>query len=367
MSALPAEPVVSPSGLLAFDPSGLAEQLQERGGSAWQASSVLHWLWRRGVTSYGEMSDLPRRLRDRLAAELPVFVSAELSASTSPDGTTKLLLGWRRGGSTETVMIPAPTREGGAADARRRTVCLSTQVGCDVGCRFCASGIGGSMRNLDVAEVLEQALRVSQLLRQGGERLSHVVFMGMGEPLANYEVTVAAVRALAAPWGAGIAQRRITVSTVGLPKQIERLGGEGLQITLALSLHAPDDALRRELIPWAKGISLDRLLAACRSYFEQTGREVSLEYCLLAGVNDADSHARALAEIAKELRGHVNVMMYNPVVGLPFERPTAEHARAFLRRLRDLGARAHLRHSRGLEADAACGQLRRRVEAGAAV
>jgi 23S rRNA (adenine2503-C2)-methyltransferase len=339
----------------------LRNLLTEWGEPAWRAKAIFGWVWRRQALSFDAMSDLPASLRERLGAELGFEGGVETARSEAPDGTTKLLLSWQGGGSTETVMIPAPEREDQRRDSRRRSVCLSTQVGCDVGCRFCASGIGGSMRNLSVGEVLEQALRVSRGLGQRGERLSHVVFMGMGEPLANYDTTVAAARALSAPWGAGIAQRRITISTVGLPKQIERLAGEGLQVTLALSLHAPDDALRRELIPWAKGVGLERLLAACRHYFDTTGREITFEYCLLAGVNDHESHARALAEIARDLRAHVNVMAYNPVEGLPFERPSEVATMRFLRTLRGLGANAHFRHSRGLEADAACGQLRRRV------
>lgn len=349
--------------LFDHDLTSLEVALAERGDPRWRAQSIFDWAWRRGATSWADMTDLPRAQREALAEAIPFSVGHERARSVAPDGTAKLLLDWTRGGSTETVMIPAPERDDGGGDVDRRTVCLSTQVGCDVGCRFCASGIGGAMRNLSVGEVLEQAARIAALLVAQGERLSHVVFMGMGEPLANYDVTVAAVRALAAPWGAGIAQRRITVSTVGLPKQIERLANENLQITLALSLHAPDDILRRELIPWAKGISLPRLLEACRTYFEATGREVTLEYCLLAGVNDTERQARELAGIARELRAHVNLMMYNPVAGMPFERPTREHALWFLKRLRDQGARAHLRHSRGLENDAACGQLRRRLDA----
>jgi 23S rRNA (adenine2503-C2)-methyltransferase len=160
----------------------------------------------------------------------------------------------------------------------------------------------------------------------------------------------------------GIGRRRVTVSTVGLPKQIRRLAGEDLQATLALSLHAPTAELRRRLIPWAEAIDLDAVLAACRYYFERTGREVTLEYCLLAGVNDAATHAARLAEIARDLQAHVNLMMYNPVLELPFERPSKEAAVRFLEQVREAGANAHLRHSRGLEADAACGQLRRRHE-----
>jgi len=301
------------------------------------------------------MTDLPAELRPRLAELLTIRSGDELARTVSPGGTAKLLLRWRDGATTESVMIPAP--EGGP----RRTVCLSTQVGCDVGCRFCASGVGGSRRNLTVGEVVEQALAAGDLLAEHDERLSHVVFMGMGEPLANYGVTVEAVRRLSS--GLGLSQRRITVSTVGLPKQIDRLAREDLRITLALSLHAPNDRLRGELIPWAEGISLAELLPACRRYLDRTGREVTLEYCLLAGVNDAPEQADELARIATELRAHVNLLMYNPVPDLPFERPSRNRSIGFLKRLRHAGARATLRESRGLSSDAACGQLRRRREA----
>ena len=343
--------------LLDLDPPALAEELAAWGAPAYRAEQILAGILHRRVSSFAEITELPKEVRERLEEHFVVLAARESARSEAPDGTCKLLLRWPDGASTETVMIPS--EDHGRA---RRTVCLSTQVGCDVGCRFCASGIGGAVRDLTVGEVLEQAVRVDRLLRERSERLTHVVFMGMGEPLANYEVTVEAVRRLNASWSLRIGQRRITVSTVGLPKQIERFAEEGLQATLALSLHAPNDALRAELIPWARGISLDKVLPACRAYFERTGREVTLEYCLLAGVNDRDAHADQLAAIAKDLRAHVNLMMYNPVAGLPYERPSRNRAIAFLKRLRASGARAHLRESRGLEADAACGQLRRRAE-----
>jgi 23S rRNA (adenine2503-C2)-methyltransferase len=342
--------------LLDLDPAELSAELTRYGEPSFRAGQVYAAVLQRGAASCAEITGLPAPLRQRLDATFSVFAAEEVARTEAPDGTSKLLLRWPDGASTETVMIPA--EDGGRP---RRTVCLSTQVGCDVGCRFCASGIGGAVRDLTVGEVLEQALRVDRLLRQRSESLTHVVFMGMGEPLANYEVTVEALRRLNAPWSLGIGQRRITVSTVGLPKQIERFADEGLQATLALSLHAPNDELRAELIPWAKGISLDKVLPACRTYFERTGREVTLEYCLLAGVNDSDAHAGELAAIALDLRAHVNLMVYNPVPELPFRRPSRNRAIAFLKRLRARGARAHLRESRGLEADAACGQLRRRT------
>ncbi len=349
----------TPTHLLDLTPSALEQRLEVLGEPSYRARQILSWAYERGVRDFAAMTDLPRELREALPAELRVRAGEEVTRSVAPGGTAKILLRWADGATTETVMIPAP------GEGVRRTVCLSSQVGCDVGCRFCASGIGGSMRNLTVGEVVEQAVATSEMLDERGERLSHVVFMGMGEPLANYSVTVEAVRRLNAAWGLGISQRRITISTVGLPKQIDRLAGEGLQATLALSLHAPDDKLRAELIPWADDISLAELLPACRRYLEATGREVTLEYCLLAGVNDLPEHSRRLAQIALDLRAHVNLLMYNPVEGLPYERPSRNRAIAFLRGLRAAGAMAHLRESRGLDADAACGQLRRRTTAAA--
>ncbi len=341
--------------LLELDGGRLAARLEELAQPAFRARQIERWVYECHAHDFRAMTDLPRTLREKLDLGFDIWQGELVERRVGTGGTTKLLLRWRDGATTETVMIPADA--GGRA---RRTVCLSTQVGCDVGCRFCASGIGGMVRNLTVGEVVEQALRVAAGLDAAGERLSHVVFMGMGEPLANYRVTVEAVRRISRRLGIG--RRRITVSTVGLPKQILALAEEELQATLALSLHAPTAELRRRLIPWAEAIDLDGVLAACREYFRRTGREVTLEYCLLAGVNDHPEHADELARIAKQLRAHVNLMMYNPVLELPFERPSRGAAVGFLERLRAAGANAHLRHSRGLDADAACGQLRRRLQ-----
>ena len=346
------------SHLLDYSPELLEIWLGDRGRPAFHAGQVARWVFERRVTDFSAMTDLPRELRADLAEAFDTLRGQEVERSVSPDGTAKLLLRWPDGASTESVMIPADDR-----GRLRRTVCLSSQVGCDVGCRFCASGIGGVRRNLSLGEVLEQAVRAAAELEARGESLTHVVFMGMGEPLVNYDVTVEAVRQLNTLMGIG--RRRITVSTVGLPKQIVRLAGEDLQATLALSLHAPTTSLRARLIPWAEAIDLDAVLDACREYFRRTGREVTLEYCLLAGVNDQPEHGEQLAAIAVDLQAHVNLMMYNPVVGLAFERPSRNRAIAFLKQLRAAGANAHLRHSRGLEADAACGQLRRRHETAA--
>lgn len=346
--------------LLQLTPGDLAEWFESIGEPSYRGEQLLTWVYRHLEADFRRMTVFPRPLRDRLAKEFTVLSGDELERVESLDGTIKVLLRWPDGASTESVMIPARS-----TGRRRTTACLSTQVGCGVGCRFCASGLEGVLRDLSVGEVIEQAWRIAQILQDRGQRLSNVVYMGMGEPLANYQTTVESVRRLNADWNLHVGQRRITISTVGLPKQIERLAGEGLQATLALSLHAADDALRAELIPWARGIELERLLPALRTYYQRTGREITFEYCLLAGINDRPDDVTAVARLARDLHAEVNLLMYNPVAGLEFERPSRNQAIRFLHALRQAGVSAHLRESRGLERDAACGQLRRRLEGAA--
>jgi len=344
--------------LLDLDPPALDAWLAARELPRYRASQIFDWVYAKSIPDFAAMTNLPKDLRACLAAEFDLWRGRVTTGSASSDGTQKLLITWPDGQAVETVWIP---------DGERHTVCVSSQVGCPVGCRFCASGLRGVERNLAAGEIVEQALRVRALVtaRPAADgrpaRLSNVVLMGMGEPLANYEHVVRAIRTLNAPWGLGIGARKITLSTVGLPKQIRRLADEGLQLNLALSLHAPTQELRHELIPWGR-VPIPELLDACDYYFQKTGREVTLEYVLLAGVNMRSSHAVQLAAIARRLRCNVNLLRYNPVPGLPYERPTAEAAFAFQEELRRGGVNAHVRTSRGRDIDAACGQLRRRVE-----
>jgi len=338
-------------------------QLQElrqwfaaQGELAYRANQVLDWIYRHGATSFEQMTNLSQLLRRRLEAACVIYSGKQACVQQSADGTQKLLLRFPDQAAVETVWIPEPARQ---------TVCLSTQVGCAMGCRFCASGLGGLERNLSAGEIVEQALHVRALLRRAlsdpQARLTNVVFMGMGEPLANYAAFIAALRILNASWGMGIGARKITVSTVGLPGQIRRLAEEDLQINLALSLHAADEKLRRELIP--RGCArLAELLEACRYYFERTGREITLEYVLLSDVNDTPDQADKLAAIAKRLRANVNLLRYNPVPGIAYRRPSAKAAYRFQQRLRQNGVNVHLRTSRGSDIQAACGQLRRRTD-----
>jgi 23S rRNA (adenine2503-C2)-methyltransferase len=346
--------------VLGLDRSALREMLAAQGEPPFRADQLLEWIYAKDAQSFDVMSNLPKRLREQLALTATIGRARLAAQSVAADATHKLLFTWPDGRAVESVWIP---------EDGRHTVCISSQVGCPVGCRFCASGIDGVERDLAAGEIVEQVWHVRRIVARDGPtapdgepaRLSNVVFMGMGEPLANYDNVVKAIRIINADWGLGLGARKITLSTVGLPKQIRRLADEGLQINLALSLHAPDEALRQELIPWGK-VPIADLIDACRYFFDKTGREVTLEYVLLAGVNMTRQHATRLAIICRKLRCNVNLLRYNPVAGLPFERPSAAEAAAFQQALRGQGVNAHIRRSRGSDVDAACGQLRRRLQ-----
>jgi 23S rRNA (adenine2503-C2)-methyltransferase len=309
------------------------------------------WVYGKVTTDPALMTNLSARDREVLREKVD-FCTSELTASQlSSDGTRKLLLTWPNGSSAETVMIP---------DADRRTACVSSQVGCPVGCKFCASGLNGVKGNLTAHQIVEQVYRLNMLLHPAGERITNVVFMGMGEPLANYANVMQAVRVLHDPECLNIGARRITISTVGVPTKMRELAREQLPLNLAISLHAPTEPLRKQLIPWAEHFSLEQILDAGRFYFDQTGREITLEYILLSGVNDQPQHARELAKLSRTLRANVNLIRYNNVEGLPFVRPKSEDVVRFQEILRAGGVNAHVRKSRGRDIDAACGQLRRK-------
>tara|TARA_R110000782_G_scaffold57258_30_gene119863 strand:- start:9842 stop:11029 length:1188 start_codon:yes stop_codon:yes gene_type:complete len=379
-----------------FTPEALAEWCVQRGMPRFRAKQILEWVYERGVIDPAAMSNLSKLDRDVLTREMTFLSGPAVAHQVATDGTQKLLIEWADGlvGSgvsaseasvdhatrlpilsadgrpgampyssterqTECVMIPAEADadDDGNATRARRTACISSQVGCPVGCKFCATGIGGLDGNLSAGRIVEQVWRLARL--EGVGRISNVVFMGMGEPLANFKPVTHAVRTLAAPWGLGISARKITVSTVGMHKAIEKLADElDLPITLALSLHAPHDELRRKLIPWAEFTTVEQLVAACGKWFAKTGREITLEYILLAGVNDRPEHAAELAGVCKRLRANVNLIRYNEVQGLPFDRPETRDVLAFQEVLRDRGVNCHIRASRGRDIAAACGQLR---------
>lgn len=339
------------TSLLAIPTQALRQALAELGEQPYRAGQIRAWIYRRQVTTFEAMSNLPKETRMRLADSFHLYESTRVAEQSARDGTRKLLLRWADENTTECVLIP---------DGERRTGCISTQVGCPVGCVFCASGLEGVRRDLTAGQIVEQALCLQRLCARDDVRLTNVVFMGLGEPLANYDSTVAALRALNAEDGLGIGARRITVSTVGLAKQMRRLAEEGLQVTLALSLHAPTDELRGQLIPWARGVKIAELVEAARYYFDRTGREVTLEYVLLAGINDSTTLAEQLAKLCGRMRANVNLIGYNAVEGLPYERPSEETIHRFQETLRRRGVNVHLRKSRGTDIDSACGQLRRR-------
>ena len=316
--------------------------LAAAGHKAFRAKQLADWVYVKGVTDPAAMSNLP----DTVADEFKFLTSAIAARADSRDGTTKLLLNLYDSCQVETVLIPSD---------KRATACLSTQAGCAVGCKFCASGLGGLQRNISSGEILEQLIHLRQAT---GTTPTNVVFMGMGEPLANYEATVAAVRAIIDPERFGISARRVTVSTIGIPSAIRRLAGEDLPITLAISLHAPTDELRREIIPSASRHTIDKILSAAAEFYEARKREVTLEYVLLEGVNDADYHARNLSRLARRLRSNVNLIRYNPVESLPFAPSSKNATETFIETLRENGTNATLRQSRGSDIAAACGQLK---------
>ena len=320
----------------------LSQAVAAAGEKPFRAEQLADWVYRKGVTDPSAMSNLPGRLKEQFT----FLTSRPIGSAVSTDGAVKLLLELHDGQAIECVLIPS---------ASRATACLSTQVGCAMGCLFCASGAHGIKRNLSSGEVLEQLLHLWQAT---GKRPNNVVFMGMGEPLANYEATVAAVRAIIDPRRLGISARHVTVSTVGLPKQIRRLAGENMPITLAISLHAPNDALRGQIIPNAGKTKLEDILDAAEEFYRSRKREVTLEYLLLGGLNDTRLCAEALARIARRLRCNVNLIRYNPVPALAFQRPSQAATRAFADRLAKRGVNVNIRLSRGLDATAACGQLR---------
>ncbi len=353
--------------ILGMNVAALEAQVTGMGMPKFRAAQIMEWIYRKRATGFAQMTNLSLADRTALEEKFTLFTGELVRHLRATDGTEKCLLRWPDGGLTESVMIPcdedALDETGRTNLTLRRTACLSTQVGCPVGCAFCASGLAGFKSNLQTSQVVEQALRLTHLLPADG-RLSNVVFMGMGEPLANFDVTVSAIGILMAPWAFHIGGRKITVSTVGLPPQIRKLADVGVPVTLALSLHAPNDELRKRIIPWAKGIGLDQLIGACQYYFQTTGREVTLEYIMLDGVNTLPEHADELAAIARRIRANVNLIYYNEVPDLAFRRPSGPTMFQFQTRLRELGVKAHVRKSRGRDIAAACGQLARQDSPG---
>lgn len=361
-----AAPDIGPgrTSLFEFDLASLTAEVEAMGLPRRTAPQLLKWIYEKGVTDFERMSDLSKDARAQVAARFATLQGSVIRHQVATDDTQKLLIEWAAADDvpaetalrlvgtatdrqTETVLIPTEDR---------RTACVSSQVGCPVGCKFCASGLGGLDGNLTAGRIVEQIWRLGQL--PGVGRVSNVVFMGMGEPLANFNNVTQAIRTLNAEWGLGIGARKITVSTVGLPPAIRKLCTFEIPVTLALSLHAPFDELRRQIIPWAEYSTIDELLDACQEWFVKTGREITLEYILLGGVNDRREHAEELARLARTMRANVNLIRYNEVAGVPFSRPRHDDVHVFQEVLRAKHVNVHIRASRGRDIAAACGQLR---------
>lgn len=336
--------------ILDLDLSAIQKLVDEYGEKPFRAKQLYRALHGRLVGSWDEMTDLPGKLRHALSERYRLQSGDLVVQAMSRDGTRKRLVRLSEGQEIETVAIPATSREG----AKRLSVCVSTQAGCAMACTFCATGRMGLARNLTVGEVVDQVYGFGR--EDADNRPTHVVFMGMGEPLANYAVTVGAVRSLTDPDGMNLSARRITVSTSGLVPQIQRLADEHLDITLAISLHAPTDELRDSLMPINQRFPLKQLMPAASEYAEKTGRRVSFEYVLLHGVNDRAEHADQLAALLPRRLSHVNLIPYNATDAEYVSTP-AGIARGFRDRLAAQGVSATIRASRGRDIAAACGQL----------
>src|SRR5687767_8546249 len=327
--------------------------LAEHGQPAFRAAKVRKWVFEGRAESFEAMSDLPKALRAELAAEFQLWTSKMARHLRSADGTEKLLLELADGGRIECVLL---------RDGERRSICISTQVGCAMGCVFCASGLEGVDRNLTTGEIVEQMLLLQRML-PAEERIGYIVVMGMGEPLANLDNLLPALEIASSEQGLGIGHRRITISTVGLPKQLDRLTMECPQYHLAVSLHAPNDALRTQIVPTNKNVGLSAVLAAADRYFVASGRRLTFEYVLLAGINDQPQHARQLVELLENRTALLNVIPYNPVAGLPYQTPSPAAIYKFRDILQAGGINVKFRQRKGAEINAACGQLRRSTPA----
>jgi 23S rRNA (adenine2503-C2)-methyltransferase len=303
--------------------------------------------------------EIGHELQKRLS-EFPHRRSRILTTRRSADGTTKLLVGFTGGGAAEAVLMPSHR-------ADRAAGCVSSQIGCAMGCDFCASTKGGLERNLVAGEIVEQFLHLKAAAMADGRRLTSLVFMGMGEPMHNLDNVLPAIRRIADPALGGLGWRQVTVSTVGVVPGIDRLADANLNVHLALSLHAPDDATRGRLVPANRRYPIAEIVDAAKRFQSRTGRVVTIEYCLLAGVNDSDEQAASLAALLRGFRAHVNVIPYNPIgaglSGTRYERPSRDRVLTFLTILRDTGTVSHARDTRGDDVAAACGQLRQQVGA----
>ena len=351
------------------------------GEPAYRAKQLLAWVYQRLAVSLDEMTDLPQSFRQKLAEQVNLHTLTPVHEVKAKDGTVKALFSLNDGKTVEAALMSYSTGIGrplclldwigrdvsghGHRCKHRYTVCLSTQVGCPIGCPFCATGQQGFERNLTPGEIIDQALYFARRLKdrsigREGERISNIVFMGMGEPLANYDALWQAIEMLNSPDGFGLSARSMTISTAGLVPGIKRLSGEKLQVGLAISLHASDNKLRDKLVPINKKYPLEKLIPACREYFARTGRRVSFEYALFNGINDSLSQAQSLADLIQGMNCHVNLISANNTNNQKLQPSPRSKILVFQQELKDRGINCTLRQSRGQDIDAGCGQLRSR-------
>jgi 23S rRNA (adenine2503-C2)-methyltransferase len=343
---------------LALTKSDWESLMTECGQPNYRAAQILEWLFQKRIRSWEEMKNLPAPLRETLAAKFPPHLLQSIRETGSRDTTRKFLFRLHDGQLIESVLIPAsPALYGDASD--RRTICVSSQVGCAYGCKFCASGLDGLKRNLTAGEIVDQFLQVEAL---SGEKINNIVFMGMGEPMANYENLIRAIGILNASWGVGIGARHMTVSTSGLVPRIRDLAAQPLQVRLAISFHGATDDVRSLIMPVNRKYPVEELLSACEDYVRSKKQKITFEYILIRDINDSPEQARLLARQARRVGAKVNLIPYNTVEGLEWERPAEDRQEEFLDILRRAGTDATLRREKGHDIAAACGQLRLQVE-----
>ncbi len=349
-TALPVIDLTNPArrAILELNLEELTAWLATVGQPKFRAGQIRRWLVQRRIQSFEQMTDLPAKLREQLTREFRFSAFEITRHQISRDETEKLLLRLHDDELVECVLMRDPDR---------RTVCISTQVGCAMGCVFCASGLLGVKRNLTSTEIIEQVLVLHRMMKEN-ERITNVVVMGIGEPLANYQHLLSSLNFLTAAEGFGLGARRITVSTVGLPDKIRELARSGQQYNLAVSLHAPNDTLRTEIVPVNRNIGIQEILLAADDYFEMTGRRISYEYVLMSGINDQPEHADELATLMRGRNAHVNLIPMNGVSELVMTAPGDPATQQFLEILESRGVTATVRKRKGADIDAACGQLR---------